>query len=580
MEKEKDFNPVDYSKLIALIYDTAEDTSLWPELLEQIWDYANSDSSHFHDKDAIFEPHVARAVALNQRISKLKAKNYTSNQILNRLPIGVLVVNEALKILAVNERASMVLNHGKVISNKYGFIESHSIKNTQQLQKLVATYASSSSFERGSSLFLEGSDGAQISLWVTASDNQATEITGSSDVAIIYIASPLIQPEFDVQNIQDQFHLTLAEAKLVKALANGCHNLNDAAIKLGVSIHTVRTQIKRTFEKTDTTSQMELVKKVLTSPSAIFGETQLPQSLISHADAEKDVLFKPYHTIRLMDGRDLSYEEYGDPEGIPVLLFHAAFGSRLQYPADDTTAHRLGLRFIVPDRPGHGYSSMQKDRKLLDWPNDVIALADQLNLETFSVMGYSGGGSYALACAYKIPERIDQAVLVSFGSPNISFYENSLRWSYSFLRMAQSSPKLFSQFVKILASSFQKDPIKALERRFSQMAPVDMACIENDPANREQYALSLNESLRQGGEGVAQDMMTIMDWDFTPKNVSMPIRFWHGVEDQQFPLRAAKQLVEELPDCEATFVPKAGSMLIIQHWDEILIDLAGRLSIR
>jgi predicted DNA-binding protein (UPF0251 family) len=261
MKKENAFSPVDYSKLIALIYDTAQDTSLWPELLEEIWAYANADASE--DKDLLFEPHITRALAMNQRMTKLETKNNTSNQILNRLPIGVLVVNQDLEILASNDRASIVLNHGQILSNHHGTIASPLLEKTKQLHQLVRAYASSHAPEKGASLFLEGNDGSNIALWITASDQQITEITGDSEVAIIYIASSLIQPEIDVQTIQDQFHLTIAEATLVKALTNGCHNLNDAAEKLGVSIHTVRTQIKHAFEKLERLVKWSWLKRCL-----------------------------------------------------------------------------------------------------------------------------------------------------------------------------------------------------------------------------------------------------------------------------------------------------------------------------
>src|SRR5205085_7749365 len=67
---------------------------------------------------------------------------------------------------------------------------------------------------------------------------------------------------------------------------------------------------------------------------------------------------------------------------------------------------------------GFGRSSFQRDRRLLDWPRDVTALANQLEWERFTVMGISGGGPYSLACAYALPERVDRAVCVSgVGSP-------------------------------------------------------------------------------------------------------------------------------------------------------------------
>ncbi len=53
-----------------------------------------------------------------------------------------------------------------------------------------------------------------------------------------------------------------------------------------------------------------------------------------------------------------------------------------------------------------GLSDFEPGRKILDWPNDVIQLADALEIDRFGVEGVSGGGPYAAACAYKIPDRL------------------------------------------------------------------------------------------------------------------------------------------------------------------------------
>ena len=110
--------------------------------------------------------------------------------------------------------------------------------------------------------------------------------------------------------------------------------------------------------------------------------------------------------IRLPDGRNLCYAEYGDPQGKPVMSFHGGPGSHLEHEAYSATIGSLGVRLICPDRPGMGLSDFQPGRKLLDWPPDVLALADALGLERFGVMGWSVGSQYALACAYAIPERL------------------------------------------------------------------------------------------------------------------------------------------------------------------------------
>jgi pimeloyl-ACP methyl ester carboxylesterase len=80
----------------------------------------------------------------------------------------------------------------------------------------------------------------------------------------------------------------------------------------------------------------------------------------------------------------------------------------------------LEVRLIAVDRPGYGMSDAKRGRTLLDWPDDVIELADALSLEKFAVMGVSGGGPYGLSCAFKIPERLTKTVIVGGMGPAIA----------------------------------------------------------------------------------------------------------------------------------------------------------------
>ena len=125
----------------------------------------------------------------------------------------------------------------------------------------------------------------------------------------------------------------------------------------------------------------------------------------------------PEGNIRLRDGRRLAYAEYGDPQGKPIFFFHGTPGSRLFHHPDASVAASAGARIIAVDRPGFGRSDFKPGRTLLDWPNDVVQLADALNIQRFAVMGYSGGGPYAAVCASSIPERLTAAGLVSSIAP-------------------------------------------------------------------------------------------------------------------------------------------------------------------
>ena len=117
--------------------------------------------------------------------------------------------------------------------------------------------------------------------------------------------------------------------------------------------------------------------------------------------------------ITLRDGRSLGYGEFGHPDGKPVFLFHSWLGSRLDAKFLDESAAKAGIRAIGLDRPGMGLSDFQFGRQILDWPEDVIQLADQLGIEQFAVSGVSGGGPYAAACAYKIPQRMTACHIIA-----------------------------------------------------------------------------------------------------------------------------------------------------------------------
>lgn len=118
-------------------------------------------------------------------------------------------------------------------------------------------------------------------------------------------------------------------------------------------------------------------------------------------------------TLQLHDGRTFGYAEYGLAEGKALFYFHGYPGARVEAEPFAEYAAREGIRLISVDRPGMGLSSFQPGRHFLDWPDDVVELADCLHLDRFAVVGVSGGGPYALACVYKIPERLTACGIVS-----------------------------------------------------------------------------------------------------------------------------------------------------------------------
>ena len=86
-------------------------------------------------------------------------------------------------------------------------------------------------------------------------------------------------------------------------------------------------------------------------------------------------------TIRLRDGRRLQYLEIGKSDGPPIIHCHGNGSSRLEVLAVAVAAERIGVRLMSLDRPGIGRSDPKPGYRLLDWPDDVVEVADQLGIE-------------------------------------------------------------------------------------------------------------------------------------------------------------------------------------------------------
>src|SRR5215212_7504174 len=95
--------------------------------------------------------------------------------------------------------------------------------------------------------------------------------------------------------------------------------------------------------------------------------------------------------FQLEDGGRIAYEEYGDPQGTPVIFCHGWPSSQTMAQITEPAARAYGIRVISPDRPGVNASSFRAERTLLEWPAVVEQLAAHLSLGKFRVLGVSGG---------------------------------------------------------------------------------------------------------------------------------------------------------------------------------------------
>jgi pimeloyl-ACP methyl ester carboxylesterase len=121
-------------------------------------------------------------------------------------------------------------------------------------------------------------------------------------------------------------------------------------------------------------------------------------------------------TLVLSDGRTLGYALWGEPGDTPVLLMGTSPGSRLFCPDLPATA-AAGVRLVTVDRPGSGRSDPDPHPGMARWVADTGALVDHLRLGRFGLVGWSGGGQFALAAAAGLPDRVTSVALAGTPAP-------------------------------------------------------------------------------------------------------------------------------------------------------------------
>lgn len=283
-------------------------------------------------------------------------------------------------------------------------------------------------------------------------------------------------------------------------------------------------------------------------------------------------------TITLADGRQLAYAEWGDPDGKPVLLFHGSPSSRLFCP-DESATTSAGVRLITVDRPGFGRSDILHARRLGDWPVDVVALADSIGLDRFAVVGWSGGGRYAAACAALIPSRLTAAGVVSTGVLSESnfverpgAYEELDPEDRADYDLAQKDPaaaaEVISRKMAGWVANLQANPESFIDPASTPEG--DRWFISNDLLLRK-FLAALTEGLRQGANGYRWEVVAIwLPWGFRLDGIPMRVHLWRGEQDSLVTRPHFEFIASRIPDCVATTWPDAGHLGIAKHWDEVL----------
>jgi pimeloyl-ACP methyl ester carboxylesterase len=283
--------------------------------------------------------------------------------------------------------------------------------------------------------------------------------------------------------------------------------------------------------------------------------------LSTHARADENL------SLTLHDGRRLAFATYGPSSGKPVILLHGSPACRLDGRYFERWLEQLNIRLIAPDRPGYGESSPQSNRTLCGYASDVSHLADSLHLESFRILGMSGGGPHALTCTLKIPKERLLATGVLYGA-GPTHQTGLLGQGFSktqvfglWLRRA------FPGIAESLTVKYHVEPI--MQPGYGERVRKDLEMLKTPKEkaiwSKEEiiqiYLDSNKETFKQGVSGHSVDSALLMShWGFKLSDIRQkesghgPIIFWTGDKDEQTPLSQARYMLDGLSGRE-TWAP-------------------------
>ena len=287
------------------------------------------------------------------------------------------------------------------------------------------------------------------------------------------------------------------------------------------------------------------------------------------------------YRLRRDDGRDLAWEAWGDPAGVPTYFFHGFPSSGALAGVADVPARNAGLCLIAPDRPGFGHSSPAPGRRILDWPTDVEALADHLGHSRFGVIGVSCGGPYALACALRLPDRVRRVALVAgMGPMNVpALRKTQLPFLKLLFGLARRAPWLAAPLLlpdRILA---RLNPAGVVRMLAGLLAEPDRALLARDPEVALRFGASMAGAYHQGMGAALQEAALIAGpRGFDLRDIAVPVFLHQPLQDRHVPPAMAEHMAARLPHANLRRYADEGHLsVLVNRFAEVAQDLRAEL---
>jgi len=289
-------------------------------------------------------------------------------------------------------------------------------------------------------------------------------------------------------------------------------------------------------------------------------------------------------TVAVGERRRLGFAEFGPPDGRAVVWLHGTPGARRQIPHEARTlAHDVGLRIVGLDRPGIGSSTPHVYDDVLGSTDDLVTVADSLGIDEMAVIGLSGGGPYALAAGYALPERVVGAAVLGGVAPTKgpdAIDGGLVGFGARFAPLIERGRVPMGVGLTTLMRVMRPVGSRGLDL-YARLSPAGDRDLLSRPEFKAMFLDDLvNGSRKQMTAPLSDVILFSRDWGFRVADVKVPVRWWHGDDDHIVPFAHGEHMVALLPDAELRILAGESHLAGLGAAVEILTTLVALWDLR
>ena len=282
-------------------------------------------------------------------------------------------------------------------------------------------------------------------------------------------------------------------------------------------------------------------------------------------------------TLKLADGRRLEWWASRGDSSKGVLLHLGTPSAAVPYAPMIQSALSRGCRFVTYSRPGYAASTRREGRSVSDCTEDVVELARALGLEQLHVVGWSGGGPHALACAARLPELVASAATLAgvapWGADGLDWLAGMADENHEEFGAALAGGEELTRFLEPLAPELGRTTAETVSAMLGGLVTdVDRRALTGEFA--EWTALALRRAVSNGIWGwYDDDVAFTRDWGFDLGDIAIPVTVWQGRQDAMVPYAHGAWLAAHLPNARAMLFEGEGHLSLVARFDDVVEDL-------